>query len=72
MPRARSLCHTVTLLILKIVIFINFFTSTSISGAHSNLCVNQIVRHGNESQKDKYLPKVGLYILFSVYDVARV
>ncbi|CAJ0585068.1 unnamed protein product, partial [Mesorhabditis spiculigera] len=27
-------------------------------GAHSNLCVNQIVRHGNEAQKDKYLPKL--------------
>ena len=27
-------------------------------GAHSNLCVNQIVRNGNEAQKDKYLPKV--------------
>jgi len=27
-------------------------------GAHSNLCLNQIVRNGNEKQKDKYLPKV--------------
>ena len=27
-------------------------------GAHSNLCVNQIVRNGTEAQKDKYLPKV--------------
>eukprot|EP00871_Galdieria_phlegrea_P001152 jgi/Galph1/2037/GphlegSOOS_G722.1 len=25
-------------------------------GAHSNLCVNQIVRNGNEEQKSKYLP----------------
>lgn len=25
-------------------------------GAHSNLCVNQIYRNGNESQKEKYLP----------------
>ncbi|KAL0946823.1 hypothetical protein HGRIS_012992 [Hohenbuehelia grisea] len=25
-------------------------------GAHSNLCVNQIHRHGNEKQKEKYLP----------------
>lgn len=25
-------------------------------GAHSNLCVNQIVRHGTKPQKDKYLP----------------
>ncbi|GAA94774.1 uncharacterized protein L969DRAFT_97262 [Mixia osmundae IAM 14324] len=25
-------------------------------GAHSNLCVNQINRHGTEAQKDKYLP----------------
>lgn len=28
-------------------------------GAHSNLCVNQLVRHGNPKQKEKYLPKVG-------------
>lgn len=27
-------------------------------GAHSNLCVNQMVRHGNEKQKEKYIPKV--------------
>lgn len=27
-------------------------------GAHSNLCVNQIVRNGNEAQKQKYLPKL--------------
>jgi len=27
-------------------------------GAHSNLCVNQIARNGNESQKNKYLPKL--------------
>ncbi|CAG8445531.1 7839_t:CDS:10 [Ambispora leptoticha] len=27
-------------------------------GAHSNLCVNQIVRNGNEKQKEKYLPKL--------------
>jgi isovaleryl-CoA dehydrogenase len=27
-------------------------------GAHSNLCVNQIRRHGNEGQKRKYLPKL--------------
>ena len=27
-------------------------------GAHSNLCINQIVRNGNEKQKSKYLPKV--------------
>lgn len=25
-------------------------------GAHSNLCVNQIHRHGTEEQKSKYLP----------------
>ena len=25
-------------------------------GAHSNLCVNQIHRHGTEDQKKKYLP----------------
>jgi isovaleryl-CoA dehydrogenase len=27
-------------------------------GAHSNLCVNQIRRNGNEAQKQKYLPKL--------------
>lgn len=27
-------------------------------GAHSNLCVNQIVRNGNQEQKAKYLPKL--------------
>jgi len=27
-------------------------------GAHSNLCVNQIKRNGNEKQKEKYLPKL--------------
>ena len=27
-------------------------------GAHSNLCVNQIKRNGNEAQKHKYLPKL--------------
>ncbi|XP_068721067.1 isovaleryl-CoA dehydrogenase, mitochondrial-like [Montipora capricornis] len=27
-------------------------------GAHSNLCVNQIVRNGSEEQKEKYLPKL--------------
>lgn len=27
-------------------------------GAHSNLCINQLVRNGNEAQKNKYLPKV--------------
>jgi len=27
-------------------------------GAHSNLCVNQIARNGNEKQKRKYLPKL--------------
>jgi isovaleryl-CoA dehydrogenase len=27
-------------------------------GAHSNLCVNQIVRNGTEAQKAKYLPKL--------------
>ena len=29
-----------------------------IVGAHSNLCVNQIVRNGTEEQKMKYLPKL--------------
>ena len=27
-------------------------------GAHSNLCLNQIARNGNEEQKEKYLPKL--------------
>ena len=27
-------------------------------GAHSNLCINQIFRWGNEQQKNKYLPKL--------------
>src|SRR5437868_4288898 len=27
-------------------------------GAHSNLCVNQLRRNGNETQKRKYLPKL--------------
>lgn len=27
-------------------------------GAHSNLCVNQINRHGTHEQKSNYLPKV--------------
>src|SRR6202040_3085095 len=27
-------------------------------GAHSNLCVNQIVRNGNDEQKQRYLPKL--------------
>ena len=29
-------------------------------GAHSNLCVNQIYRNGNEAQKEKYLPKLAM------------
>lgn len=29
-------------------------------GAHSNLCVNQLVRNGSEAQKEKYLPEVSL------------
>ncbi|MBV8471838.1 MAG: isovaleryl-CoA dehydrogenase [Hyphomicrobiales bacterium] len=27
-------------------------------GAHSNLCINQLVRNGNEAQKRRYLPKL--------------
>ncbi|KAF7201749.1 isovaleryl-CoA dehydrogenase, mitochondrial [Nothobranchius furzeri] len=27
-------------------------------GAHSNLCVNQLVRHANPQQKEKYMPKL--------------
>jgi len=33
-------------------------------GAHSNLCVNQIVRNATDEQKQKYLPKVCLINLF--------
>lgn len=33
-------------------------------GAHSNLCVNQMVRHGNTKQKDKYMAKV--WVIFVV------
>ncbi|OAY82233.1 Isovaleryl-CoA dehydrogenase, mitochondrial [Ananas comosus] len=33
-------------------------------GAHSNLCINQLVRHGSSAQKQKYLPKVLLRNLF--------
>ena len=31
-------------------------------GAHSNLCINQLVRHGSEEQKSKYLPKVSSHV----------
>ncbi|XP_069493638.1 isovaleryl-CoA dehydrogenase, mitochondrial [Ambystoma mexicanum] len=27
-------------------------------GAHSNLCINQLVRNANDAQKEKYLPKL--------------
>ncbi|KAI3748264.1 hypothetical protein L6452_11235 [Arctium lappa] len=27
-------------------------------GVHSNVCLSQLVRHGNAAQKDKYLPKL--------------
>ncbi|XP_031486223.1 isovaleryl-CoA dehydrogenase, mitochondrial-like [Nymphaea colorata] len=27
-------------------------------GAHSNLCINHLERHGNDAQKKKYLPKL--------------
>lgn len=33
-------------------------------GAHSNLCVNQLVRHANEKQMEKYMPKVRLYTCY--------
>jgi len=36
-----------------------FSASVGLSyGAHSNLCINQLARHGNEEQKMKYLPKL--------------
>ena len=36
-------------------------------GAHSNLCVNQISRHGTEEQKAKFLPKVNMdYISYPI------
>jgi len=28
------------------------------TGAHSNLCINQLVRNGNEEQKAKFLPSM--------------
>jgi alkylation response protein AidB-like acyl-CoA dehydrogenase len=43
-------------------------------GAHSNLCVNQLVRNANDAQKQMYLPKVYLirrilfvFILLTAY-----
>lgn len=27
-------------------------------GAHSNLCINQLIRHGTDAQKEKFLPKL--------------
>jgi isovaleryl-CoA dehydrogenase len=27
-------------------------------GAHSNLCVNQLTRHGSDAQRDRYLPRL--------------
>ena len=27
-------------------------------GAHSNLCINQIIRNATEQQKEKYIPKL--------------
>lgn len=38
-------------------------------GAHSNLCVNQIVRNGNEEQKQKYLPKVRCPTLLEIHKI---
>lgn len=35
--------------------------------AHSNLCVNQIRRHGSEEQKKKYLPKVSSFPFLAFY-----
>jgi hypothetical protein len=31
-------------------------------GAHSNLCINQLVRNGTAAQKEKYLPKVRFHL----------
>lgn len=37
-------------------------------GAHSNLCVNQLVRHANEKQKEKYMTKVRIkHFTFKYY-----
>jgi len=33
-------------------------------GAHSNLCVNQLVRNATDVQKQTYLPKVSPYLTF--------
>lgn len=35
-------------------------------GAHSNLCINQLVRNANEQQRQQYLPKLITGNLFSV------
>lgn len=32
-------------------------------GAHSNLCVNQIHRHGTPAQKEKYLPDLIRFVV---------
>lgn len=36
-------------------------------GAHSNLCVNQMVRHANKKQKEMYMPKVGVATVFVLH-----
>jgi alkylation response protein AidB-like acyl-CoA dehydrogenase len=43
-------------------------------GAHSNLCINQIVRHGSKSQKSKYLPKVCVAcdIVYRIFYVVNI
>ena len=38
-------------------------------GAHSNLCVNQIVRNGSVEQKARYLPKVKLFSALTVVNL---
>jgi isovaleryl-CoA dehydrogenase len=40
--------------------------------AHSNLCVNQIFRHGTQKQKEKYLPKVWRFYPFLSVTVVSV
>ncbi len=34
-------------------------------GAHSNLCLNQIVRNGSEEQRQKYLPDVSFFFIIT-------
>lgn len=62
----RHKCFFFLLLSLYCILIFYFIYNRACSsialsyGAHSNLCVNQINRNGNEEQKSKYLPKVSV------------